>query len=64
MLCYHDKTFCPAYLECIDGDSCPRALTPEVKEQAEKANLLICSFLDKPGCFIRKLDNEASDESL
>lgn len=34
MICYKDKTFCPFYLLC--ADPCERALTPEVKEDAEK----------------------------
>ena len=33
MICYRDMTFCEAQ-ECLNFDSCPRALTEEVRLQA------------------------------
>ena len=32
---YRDMTFCPFYEDCADGHECPRALTPEVEEDAK-----------------------------
>ena len=56
---YRDKTFCPFYLECIDGKDCTAALTPKVEEDAKKwwklisdeGNSLISIYLNKPECF-------------
>ena len=51
MICYLDKTWCSFYLDCDKGQTCIRALTPEVSKAAEAAHLPICRFLDKPTCF-------------
>ena len=59
MMCYKDTTFCPFYLECINGKDCTAALTPKVEEDAEKWWKLISEegippitiYLDKPECF-------------
>lgn len=55
MICYKDMTFCDFYMECSDGDSCPRALTPEVKKAATEwggnENAPIALFVDNPPCF-------------
>lgn len=53
MICYKDKTFCPHYLICKNGDTCNRALTPEIIQQAEKSGLPIARYTDFPDCFIR-----------
>ena len=61
MLCYHDKTWCPFYKECGQGDGCSRALTDEVKEDASKCwngrGLPIMEFASKPECF-KEVKNE------
>jgi len=36
MICYKDKTFCTYWLQCKDGYACNRALTPQVKEDADR----------------------------
>ena len=36
MICYKDKTFCKAWKQCKEGDSCPLALTKEVIEDAKR----------------------------
>ena len=55
MICYRDKTFCPFYLECIDGKDCTAALTLKVEEDAKKwwgeGTPPIAVYLDKPECF-------------
>ena len=55
MICYRDKTFCPFYLECIDGKDCTAALTLKVEEDAKKwwgkDNPPISVYLYKPDCF-------------
>lgn len=58
-MCYKDKTFCPFYLECINGKDCTAALTLKVEEDAKKWWKLISEegippiaiYLDKPECF-------------
>lgn len=49
MMCFKDRTFCLFYAEC--ANPCDRALTPEIEEQAKKANLLISQYADIPDCF-------------
>ena len=53
MMCYKDKTFCPYYLVCKNGHTCHRALTPEIRQQAEKEGLPIARYTDFPDCYIR-----------
>ena len=57
MLCYLDKTFCP-FKDCKYFDTCERALTENIKKDAEKAGLPICQFVDtpdnKPECYEKK----------
>ncbi len=36
MISFRDMTFCPFWQACTKGSTCPRALTPEVVEAAEK----------------------------
>lgn len=59
MMCYKDKTFCSFYAQCGNGHTCTRALKEDVKIDAEKLNLLICTFAEKPDCF-----TECSFDSL
>lgn len=54
MICYRDMTFCPFYVECYDGKTCPRALTEEVAEAADKCGLLISMFAEPPDCLLDK----------
>jgi len=51
MLCFRDRTYCSYYKNCKDGMFCKRALTQDVKVVAEKVNIPICQFLEKPDCF-------------
>jgi ribosome-associated protein YbcJ (S4-like RNA binding protein) len=51
MMCYRDMTFCPYWKSCKDGKNCPRALTAEVEESANKTGLLIDQWCEKPECF-------------
>lgn len=59
MLCYHDRTYCPHYLTCADGETCPDALTPEVQQRAQTwwqschgyGAPPICQYVDPPGCY-------------
>ena len=61
MLCYHDKTFCPFYKECGQGDGCSSALTDKVKKDALKwlgsSDAPIMEFSSKPECF-KEVRNE------
>ena len=43
-------TFCNFYETC-SAHNCFRALTPRVKESAEKLGLLVSMFVDKPECY-------------
>ena len=54
MLCYKDRTFCPYWKRCKNGDSCERALTDEVIENAKRICLAIAQYGDKPDCFSDK----------
>ena len=61
MICYRDITFCEAYKECADGEGCPKALTQDVIDAANKwlppyGPISVCRKLD---CFKkRKKTNE------
>ena len=54
MMCYKDKTFC-TQSTCANWNTCDRALTDEVKEQADKwwgkPGAPIAIFTDKPNCY-------------
>ena len=60
-MCYLDRTFCKFYETCksaygiIEAEKklvCPRALTPQIKEDANKAKLPIAMYTDNPDCYI------------
>jgi len=55
MLCYRDKTWCPFYSTCNQGIGCHRALTDQVKRDADhwwgKEGAPICMFSQKPKCY-------------
>ena len=53
MMCYKDRTFCPFFDTCRYGNECDRALTENVKYDAEKwmKNAPICQFVEKPECW-------------
>lgn len=54
MVCYKDMTFCPHHESCEDGEDCERALTDQVKKDAEK-------WWGRPGAPIAQADfREAS----
>lgn len=52
---FMDITFCPFYKECMDGQTCRRALTEKVKADAidwwGSDDAPICMFLEPPQCF-------------
>lgn len=51
MMCYGDKTFCSFYESCHGANECGRALTKEVLATAERSELLIAQFAEKPECY-------------
>jgi len=55
-MCYRDMTFCTFHEDCKLSKKCGRALTPRVKQDAEKwmKNALIAMFMDKPECWKHK----------
>jgi len=54
MMCYRDITYCGFYEDCANGGPCPRALTQEVLNYAEKYGFWISQFIHKPRCFAEK----------
>ena len=62
MLCYKDMCFCPFYEDCRGGESCDRALTMDVMEDAECRDLLISRFAAKPECFLERVYCEREDQ--
>lgn len=56
MICYRDMTFC-AGDGCSKFDTCPRTLTADVRERAEKSGLHIAQFTD-PKALPCHSDNE------
>ena len=65
MFCYRDMTFCTFWEDCALGKDCFRALTPKVREEAEKwakaaglKSAPICQYDTKsePPCFKYKKD--------
>jgi hypothetical protein len=54
MICYRDMTFCTFHGECLNGPTCPRALTAEVLEDAVKwwgsDGTPIARFVEAPDC--------------
>jgi hypothetical protein len=56
MLCYRDMTFCTEDT-CARWDTCPRSLTPEVRDAARQwwggDGAPICAFVGAPKCFAR-----------
>ena len=57
MICYKDKTFCSYWETCLMGLNCDRALTEQVKKEAEvwweKKNPPIVRYLGAPPCYIK-----------
>ena len=56
MIVYRDMTFCGKWEQCIKGEDCVRAITPEVKAKADQINLPISWTYEFP-CF-EKRNNE------
>ena len=54
MLCYRDRTYCPFWRECRDGETCPRALTCVVRIEADMVRLPICQWIERPECYKEK----------
>jgi len=52
-------TFCPFWKDCKNGETCDRALTEIVRQNAIKyASGRICQFMDKPDCWKEIVDCE------
>ena len=47
----HDITFCEFYLHCVDGETCPKKLSPAVALQVHESKEYISVYPDKPECF-------------
>ncbi len=67
MICYRDMMFCTYYTSCAHGNTCNRALTPEVIKRADEwwnggdddeeddedmGEVPIDKFPEKPECFV------------
>ena len=63
MISFRDRTYCPYFNTCQNGNSCKRALTDSVKRDAEiwwddfmngkedRGEPPICVYADKPECY-------------
>ena len=47
--CYKRMTFCPFYKDC--SKTCDRALTKWITKEAQKEDLFVCQYMDRPECF-------------
>lgn len=69
MMCYRDMTFCTAYKMCEHGNTCPRSLTPQVREDADRwwgkgaDKAPISVFGDRPSCFEEIYSNTRRGEN-
>ena len=56
MIHYKDMTFCPFYESCQDGNDCFRALTEQVKKDAQGwwggDDAPVSIFTAKPPCYV------------
>ena len=50
MICYKDRSYCQHYKICKHGETCDRALTDKVKEEAKKIGLSIAVDIS-PECY-------------
>ena len=48
---YRDMTFCGFYKGCVNGNTCDRALTLNVRRAAKAAGMPVARFVDPPECF-------------
>lgn len=59
-MCYRDRTYCPFWESCVEGKECPRALTSEIIEGANKfgkecgmdGGFPISRFANYPDCYV------------
>lgn len=60
MTCYKDMFFCTVWGVCKNGYNCERALTPQVKSDAESwmHDSPIQVYSGLPKCFVAFFDNE------
>jgi len=63
MICYKDKTFCSMHLLCKKGYNCDRALTNQIKEDAERAGLPIACYSAFPECFVRLWESDVKEKA-
>jgi len=65
MICYKDRWWCQFYKDCKHGLDCPRALTPQIEEDADnwwksfkiEGHAPISTFITRQYCFEEK-DNK------
>lgn len=51
MLSYRDRTFCPYWKDCESSDMCSMALTANVQRDAERFNMPLSLFVERPACW-------------
>lgn len=55
-----DITYCDFHITCLDGEDCPRKLTARMAVEAEKKDLELWYYLDKPDCY-RTIEKDKDD---
>jgi hypothetical protein len=65
MMCFKAKTFCPFYVLCLNGYSCNKALTDQVKQDAVKwwgkDGAPISVYSSFPECFVRFFETKEKE---
>lgn len=56
MINYRDRTFCQHYKDCIYGGECDMAMTPAVLADAERIELPVAVYTEKPSCHATEFD--------
>ena len=51
MICYKDRCYCDFYKTCNKGQSCNRAATAKLINDANDFGLPVAYYTDKPDCF-------------
>lgn len=59
MICYKDVTFCEFFKTCKEyfDKGCKVALTERHVEQAAEIGLPVCQYVDKPVCYVERVNN-------
>lgn len=73
MFSYKDMTFCQFHNECNDSESCHRALTEKVLQDAKKwwnnispneGEPPICMYSDTPHCFVSSIQGSTTEDKI